>query len=53
MTLGEYDMDSDSYQILSGLTMDDSIAFPMEGLEPGMAVTYYDENNFGGMTGRA
>ena len=51
VTLGEYDMDSDSYQILSGLTMDDSIAFPMEGLEPGMAVTYYDENNFGGMTG--
>lgn len=40
--LGEYDFDMDEYQILSGLTEQDWIAFPMEGLEEGMAVSRYE-----------
>ena len=34
--LGEYDEELDEYEILSGLTEDDLIAFPMEGLYEGV-----------------
>jgi HlyD family secretion protein len=47
VTLGEYDSDLDEYEILSGLTTEDYIAFPEEGLSEGMAVVYYDESSFG------
>ena len=46
--LGEYDMEMGEYQILSGLTEEDYIAFPDETLTSGMRVTRYDENSFGG-----
>jgi HlyD family secretion protein len=48
VTLGEYDSDLDEYEILSGLTAEDYIAFPEDSLSEGMAVTYYDESSFGG-----
>lgn len=34
--LGEYDVDLDQYQILSGITEEDYIAWPMEGLYEGV-----------------
>lgn len=51
--LGEYDAELDQYQIVSGLTEDDYIAWPMEGLYEGVAVVTniedenwnYEENN--------
>ena len=46
--LGAYDPDMDTYEILSGLTPADYIAFPQDGLSAGMAVVYYDESSFGG-----
>ena len=46
--LGEYDMEMGEYQILSGLTEEDYIAFPDETLTGGMSVVRYDENSFGG-----
>jgi len=46
--LGEYDMEMGEYQILSGLTEEDYIAFPDDTLTSGMRVTRYDENSFGG-----
>jgi HlyD family secretion protein len=46
VTLGTYDSDLDEYEILSGLTSEDYIAFPEEGLSEGMTVTYYDESSF-------
>jgi HlyD family secretion protein len=46
VTLGAYDSDLDEYEILSGLTSEDYIAFPEEGLSEGMTVTYYDESSF-------
>jgi HlyD family secretion protein len=48
VTLGVYDSDLDEYEILSGLTAEDYIAFPEDSLSEGMAVTYYDESSFGG-----
>jgi HlyD family secretion protein len=47
VTLGAYDSDLDEYEILSGLTAEDYIAFPEDGLSEGMTVTYYDESSFG------
>lgn len=35
--LGEYDADMDEYQIVSGLTKDDYITWPMQGLYEGVA----------------
>ncbi len=35
--LGEYDAELGAYEILSGITEEDSIAFPMEGLYEGVA----------------
>lgn len=39
LTLGEYDEDMDTYQVLDGLTEDDFIAFPDTGVEEGMDTT--------------
>lgn len=45
--LGEYDEAMGAYEILSGLTEDDYIAFPMEGLYEGVtAVTSVDEVDY-------
>lgn len=45
--LGEYDEMLDEYQILSGLTEDDLIAWPMEGLYEGvLTVTNMDEVDY-------
>lgn len=35
VTLGEYDEETDCYEITAGLTKDDRIAFPVEGLKEG------------------
>jgi len=46
--LGEYDETLDQYQILSGLTEEDYIAWPMEGLYEGVAtVTDMEEATWG------
>lgn len=39
ITLGDYDSDTDSYEITSGIAKTDSIAFPSENLLPGMPTT--------------
>ena len=39
ITLGDYDSDTDSYEITSGLAKTDSIAYPNENLLPGMPTT--------------
>lgn len=45
--LGEYDSELDEYEILSGLTQQDYIAFSMAGLEAGMtAVTSIEEVDY-------
>lgn len=45
--LGEYDEELDEYQILSGLTEEDYIAWPMEGLYEGVkTVTDMDEVDY-------
>ena len=36
VTLGAYDENADGYEILSGLTRDDYVAFPDDTLQPGM-----------------
>ncbi len=38
ITLGEHDVDMDQYQIVEGVTAEDYIAFPQEGLEAGTGV---------------
>lgn len=38
ITLGEYDANMDEYQIVEGVTPEDYIAFPQEGLEEGAKV---------------
>ncbi len=40
--LGEYDFERDEYQILSGLSETDYIAFPDPSLEAGLSVSYFD-----------
>ena len=47
VTLGEYDMMTDSYQILSGLSEDDYIAFPDPELCVPGAATMKDESGVG------
>ena len=44
--LGVYDAELDQYEILSGLTVDDYIAYPDETLREGMGVVRYDDNQF-------
>ncbi len=47
VVLGEYDEALDEYEILSGLVMDDLIAWPMEGLYEGVkTVTNMDEVDY-------
>ncbi len=50
LDLGEYDTDTDTYEVLSGLTVDDYIAFPEEGLSEGQAVVKYDDTYFEDVT---
>ncbi len=42
VTLGIYDENTDSHEIVDGLTEDDCIAFPAENLEEGMTTEKYD-----------
>ncbi len=39
VTLGEYNAELDTYEVLDGLTIEDYIAFPEEGLKRGMKTT--------------
>lgn len=48
ITLGEYDMEKDEYQIVEGITEKDYIAIPSEELAEGQAVTRYDDYYFDG-----
>lgn len=44
VTVGDYNEYTDTYAILDGLTKDDSIAFPEDGLEEGAKTKPYDES---------
>ncbi|MCD8145287.1 MAG: hypothetical protein LUD79_08160 [Oscillospiraceae bacterium] len=44
--LGGYDEETDTYEILSGLTTEDYIAVPDDSYTVGQSVTYYDESSF-------
>lgn len=46
VTLGSYAAETDSYEILSGLSLQDKIAFPDESVQPGMgtATTQYQQD---------
>ena len=46
LELGQYDEELDSYEILSGLTGADYIAFPEEGFNEGQPVVKYDDTYF-------
>lgn len=43
VTVGEYNEYNDTYSILDGLTEDDYIAYPDDGLEEGMKVSQYQD----------
>lgn len=45
--LGEYDSELMQYQILSGLTVEDAVTFPEEGLEEGMATALSEDGRMG------
>lgn len=47
ITLGSYDAAADTYQVLTGLTLDDYIADPNEPCEAGASVNRYDNSSFG------
>ncbi len=47
VTLGEYDPESDSYQIVEGLTVEDYVAQPGPNLSEGSSVVKYDTESFG------
>ncbi|MCI7812283.1 MAG: efflux RND transporter periplasmic adaptor subunit [Lachnospiraceae bacterium] len=48
LTLGEFDEDTQQYEILDGLTLNDYITYPSQGLEEGMPTTHnIDEATFG------
>ena len=49
VTLGQYDPDRDTWEILSGLTPEDYIAFPEEDLTEGLPVIRFDPDQMGGM----
>ena len=44
--LGDYNAETDTYPVLSGLTAEDYIAFPDESLKAGMTCITYDEGTF-------
>jgi HlyD family secretion protein len=46
LTLGETDDETGTVQVLAGLTGEDSIAFPEEGLHAGMTCIAYEETMF-------
>lgn len=46
LELGDYDGETDTYEIVSGLTGDDYIAFPEEEFSEGQAVVKYDSTYF-------
>ncbi len=46
VSLGLYDEVLDQYEIIAGLSLDDYIAFPEEGLEEGMPTTEFDQSAF-------
>ncbi len=43
VTLGDYDQELGEYEIVKGLTKEDCIAFPSEGLKEGMSVEISDQ----------
>ena len=47
MELGEYDENMLEYQIKSGLTKEDAITFPEEGLEEGMTTVISEDGSMG------
>lgn len=51
VTLGEYIDYLDSYEILDGVSLEDSIALPSDEWKAGMKVTYYNENQFSDFSG--
>lgn len=51
MTLGEYDEMMETYVVTGGLTTEDFVAFPDEGLSEGMTCVPYDESAFNDGTG--
>ena len=46
VTLGEYNADTDTWEIVNGLTADEYIAYPDDTLKAGMSVTKYDDEYF-------
>ncbi|MBQ9166423.1 MAG: hypothetical protein IJX71_05825, partial [Oscillospiraceae bacterium] len=48
VTLGQYNEEMDTYEIIEGLSLEDYIAYPEESLSEGMAVIKYDDSSFGG-----
>lgn len=46
VTLGSYDEAMDRYEIVSGLTTEDYIAVPADGLASGQSVSRYDASDF-------
>lgn len=46
LTLGEYDADTDSYEVLSGLSLQDYLAPPADNCKEGAPVVYYSESDF-------
>jgi len=46
VTLGEYSEELDAYPVSAGLTLDDYLAFPEDGLSEGLPTTRYSENDF-------
>ena len=46
LTLGEYNSDTDTWEVVDGLTADDYIAYPDDSLKAGMTVTKYDDEYF-------
>lgn len=51
VTLGEYDEMMETYVVTGGLTTEDFVAFPDEGLSEGMTCVPYDESAFNDGTG--
>ncbi|MCD8353177.1 MAG: biotin/lipoyl-binding protein [Clostridiales bacterium] len=46
VTLGTYDEEMDTYEILDGLALTDELAFPDESLEVGQSVVLYDASAY-------
>lgn len=46
VTLGEYNEETDAYEITDGLALEDYIAYPDESLKEGMNTVEYDESAF-------